>query len=981
MTIASFCLGCQISEFRCRNGKCVRLDNYCNTIDDCGDMSDEPRYCTVCNRTYYGDVGKTYQLHLHKPQEGRLPFLCHLTFTANGHNHGELVQLIFDAFNVGRFSATALDGCPDGHMQLMELGRPYTGGSWCGAAAGHAVYYSETATVTLTLRVYHAAAPFEFLLRFKMLGADEAVVRFGSPGAPIDRGEVVPGTYCSRNFYECYRKKCRLQSPNYPGMYPRNVTCYLTMRQKTVPTCKHAMISVRQQNHHKMQIRSTVTSDSSNNGTSATSGGGGGGGIMRELRAWSECTGDRDHLIFYDGASTDDPVIAKYCGGTWLPAVISRGPAMLVAFHSSPFSVPLRSDGAASPLRGFELDVDILYSDSFSLDYSRHARKCEFWVNATHPDLDDTARTRGRTGYVSSPRHTLAPNTTCTYHFRGHSRDHVWLYFISYSHQPLRPNTTHNCSTRLRIWDGGGSLLGDHCDGPRLCDHTSLRNLTRVTRPCLITESYVTRTSELLVQHQSDDGTALHPSHFRARYEFVDTWLGGEPWTGRRGETPPPQPCSRVFRKVKSGYIKSPRNIFLYGRGGAKNLSCVYRLEASPGEKVRLTLHNASFGETDCSADKDPHTGRTVCVRQPGTRLVELQVADVPWRDVRVVRGCYCDNSSLPTTSTAGSVVFTSLSRVLEITFVISKFNITEDFADLYFHATFEMINSPDCPRKQRVRGSGGEIELVSPPQLRADVNCEGLPWLVEAHENKSLFLLTWGHFLPLTGEPDAASCSTKNRVLLYTGRPLRLLKVVCPSTPKERQFAVHVFSEEWYLQPTPGSSSEPFLQPPRPPSFLLEFVGRESGVAALNWLEISRSKSALLQQLHTDYPDTLEPPGNESVSVPGWECPYRCPELNACISSSLWCDGRPNCPSGYDESPTHCGVGRQLLAILPTYAAFGGVAASIAALLLFLLAALLHRVRLRRQRRLLGKVGSAHRVPTEELLLDPSTATSTMSS
>jgi hypothetical protein len=64
----------------------------------------------------------------------------------------------------------------------------------------------------------------------------------------------------------------------------------------------------------------------------------------------------------------------------------------------------------------------------------------------------------------------------------------------------------------------GGALLGDHCDGPRLCDHTSLRNVTRVTRPCLITESYVTRTSQLLVQHQSDDGTALHPAHFRARY-------------------------------------------------------------------------------------------------------------------------------------------------------------------------------------------------------------------------------------------------------------------------------------------------------------------------------------------------------------------------------------------------------------------------------------------------------------------------------
>ncbi|KAG8274082.1 hypothetical protein J6590_008212 [Homalodisca vitripennis] len=47
----------------------------------------------ICNRTYYGDVGKTYQLNLHKPREERLPFLCHLTFTANGHSHGELVQV------------------------------------------------------------------------------------------------------------------------------------------------------------------------------------------------------------------------------------------------------------------------------------------------------------------------------------------------------------------------------------------------------------------------------------------------------------------------------------------------------------------------------------------------------------------------------------------------------------------------------------------------------------------------------------------------------------------------------------------------------------------------------------------------------------------------------------------------------------------------------------------------------------------------
>lgn len=39
-------------------------------------------------------------------------------------------------------------------------------------------------------------------------------------------GDLISGTYCSRIFSDCDRKKCRLQSPNFPGLYPRNLTCY-----------------------------------------------------------------------------------------------------------------------------------------------------------------------------------------------------------------------------------------------------------------------------------------------------------------------------------------------------------------------------------------------------------------------------------------------------------------------------------------------------------------------------------------------------------------------------------------------------------------------------------------------------------------------------------------------------------------------------------------------------------------------------------
>lgn len=102
--------------------------------------------------------------------------------------------------------------------------------------------------------------PFEFRIRYKFLSQSEAVVRYGTSSDLFDLGRVSPGTYCTRQFEECYRNKCRLQSPNYPGMYPRNVTCYWTIRQKTVPTCKHAMISVSQENSHKSLVKRSIAS-------------------------------------------------------------------------------------------------------------------------------------------------------------------------------------------------------------------------------------------------------------------------------------------------------------------------------------------------------------------------------------------------------------------------------------------------------------------------------------------------------------------------------------------------------------------------------------------------------------------------------------------------------------------------------------------------------------------------------------------------
>ncbi|KAF7274022.1 hypothetical protein GWI33_013292, partial [Rhynchophorus ferrugineus] len=85
---------CKISEFACTNGRCVPSNRYCDNKNDCGDSSDEPRYCTRCNRTYFGVIGKTYDLELHRPKEDKIPFVCHLTFTAGSGEYGDLIQVI-----------------------------------------------------------------------------------------------------------------------------------------------------------------------------------------------------------------------------------------------------------------------------------------------------------------------------------------------------------------------------------------------------------------------------------------------------------------------------------------------------------------------------------------------------------------------------------------------------------------------------------------------------------------------------------------------------------------------------------------------------------------------------------------------------------------------------------------------------------------------------------------------------------------------
>lgn len=83
-------------------------------------------------------------------------------------------------------------------------------------------------------------------------------------------------------------------------------------------------------------------------------------------------------------------------------------------------------------------------------------------INTWHFPDEVLMTRRGRMGTILSPRHTLPPNTTCTYIFHGIPTDLVWISFASYHLQILQPSSNDNTtvarvSTRRFFWLFGGT--------------------------------------------------------------------------------------------------------------------------------------------------------------------------------------------------------------------------------------------------------------------------------------------------------------------------------------------------------------------------------------------------------------------------------------------------------------------------------------------------------------------------------------------
>lgn len=82
-------------------------------------------------------------------------------------------------------------------------------------------------------------------------------------------------------------------------------------------------------------------------------------------QVWKECDEVQDYVTVYDGYTTRDPVLLKFCGaGVAVPEAVSSTHELLVEFSTSPFGTFLYP-APPMPLHGFQLQVQVRVSSKY----------------------------------------------------------------------------------------------------------------------------------------------------------------------------------------------------------------------------------------------------------------------------------------------------------------------------------------------------------------------------------------------------------------------------------------------------------------------------------------------------------------------------------------------------------------------------------------------------------------------------------------
>ncbi|KAI9579566.1 hypothetical protein GQX74_006103, partial [Glossina fuscipes] len=167
-----------------------------------------------CNKTVdiFEDVSSP---ELTNQNVGR-PLICWYRFrTLKGAPRDFVLRLRFKKFKI-------VDG--NAKTDVSNRREP---GMFCGEAEQPQTFISETSYVKVLFHTDNFTDQTYFTFDSRAEQQTEVYLRYGQHPElyPNRRGEVVQGSYCEREYRDCRLQTCYVQSPAYPGLYPRALNC------------------------------------------------------------------------------------------------------------------------------------------------------------------------------------------------------------------------------------------------------------------------------------------------------------------------------------------------------------------------------------------------------------------------------------------------------------------------------------------------------------------------------------------------------------------------------------------------------------------------------------------------------------------------------------------------------------------------------------------------------------------------------------
>lgn len=440
----------------------------------------------VCNSTV--ELGPNSRALLESPKgEGGKSLICwYILKLAPSFHSGGLIRVEVERFAVGNLEGGE---CKGGRLRVEDSQYPGVNaelGEHCGEAEQEKVLVRETREMRLIFTVDKVDRRVEWLMEATAIMKTQLPERFGKMPEmfPGRVGAVVQETYCETVFQECRVQQCNVQSPGFPGIYPRGLSCryYLSTKASLIrlyvdrPYWEAFNVDGR-------RCEALASCE------------------VRELVTGAEnCP--YDWVRLYDGVDEYSPLIGHFCGtGSFPRSIIGTSNKLFLEFASSP----------AGPLlnTGFDFRVTSVPGTGRSaLNGS-----CHQVVTSTDLNGSDD-------GSFISLEHWYAPGTNCSYLLRGSPTQKVRIHFEKMKMTQKTPiiDVGSECSEYLALYDS------DWPDPTRV-----IKVFCSSFSPPRENEDFVSTGAALLVTFISRSGSYSGSSiYYWAIYDFHETKPDGE---------------------------------------------------------------------------------------------------------------------------------------------------------------------------------------------------------------------------------------------------------------------------------------------------------------------------------------------------------------------------------------------------------------------------------------------------------------------